>query len=433
MLLKFKTSNFGSISDLQEFSMLCGSTRSRPDHIHEIGNVRILKNTVMYGANAAGKSAFVRAIQTSQEIVLNSIDLILNIEKKYCRVDSENNRRPSYFEYIISIGNRFFSYGFEATLSSMRLNSEWLIELSGDLSEKTVIFQRDSESKKQFEFGEDFSEDTLSRLMIYASDMKGKITKTFLSEMSSKNMEDDESLKIFREIYDWFDKKLLVNIVKMPDKKSLFSSGRIMKMLDTGISNITSNLISRKELNTYDPVMLNYVGNYLRENDEKGKQGVYIDHRNWVLFEMASDGIRASKVMTTHGGDGRYDIEEESTGTRDILRMITLLTDAEDDITYIQDEFGNSFHPELSYRFMELIQEHNLNSSRQFIVTTHEVKLMTMDLFRRDEIWFVEKKEGKSIIYSLEEFKERFDKSLYKAYLEGRYGALPVFGEMDEE
>ena len=62
------------------------------------------------------------------------------------------------------------------------------------------------------------------------------------------------------------------------------------------------------------------------------------------------------------------------------------------------------------------------------IVTTHESRLMDFDLLRRDEIWFTEKrKSGETDMYSLEEFNERFDKKIDKAYLEGRYGGIPLF------
>ena len=53
---------------------------------------------------------------------------------------------------------------------------------------------------------------------------------------------------------------------------------------------------------------------------------------------------------------------------------------------------------------------------------------MDQSLFRRDEIWFIERDaDNKSKVYSLDKFKTRYDKALSKAYLEGRYGAIPVF------
>ena len=69
-----------------------------------------------------------------------------------------------------------------------------------------------------------------------------------------------------------------------------------------------------------------------------------------------------------------------------------------------------------------------MGSLTQLIVTTHESRLMDFDLLRRDEIWFVDKDQsGASNIYSLEEYNERFDKKIDKAYLEGRYGGVPLF------
>ena len=67
---------------------------------------------------------------------------------------------------------------------------------------------------------------------------------------------------------------------------------------------------------------------------------------------------------------------------------------------------------------------------RQLITTSHESRLMDQDLLRRDEIWFVEKKNGASLIFSLEEFNERSDRRIDKAYLDGRYGAVPCFREL---
>ena len=68
----------------------------------------------------------------------------------------------------------------------------------------------------------------------------------------------------------------------------------------------------------------------------------------------------------------------------------------------------------------------------QLLFTTHESSIMDQSIFRRDEIWFIERNsDNASVIYSLDRFKERYDKVLSKAYLEGRYGAIPVFSTFD--
>ena len=85
-------------------------------------------------------------------------------------------------------------------------------------------------------------------------------------------------------------------------------------------------------------------------------------------------------------------------------------------------------HPSLTYKFVDTFLEEAAKKNIQLIVTTHESRLMDFDLLRRDEIWFVDKKKnGETDIYSLEEYNERFDKKIDKAYLDGRYGGVPIF------
>ena len=79
----------------------------------------------------------------------------------------------------------------------------------------------------------------------------------------------------------------------------------------------------------------------------------------------------------------------------------------------------------------DIVNDLTDNNRTQLIVTTHESRLLDFKLLRRDEIWFVNKDEnGNSNIYSLEEYNARFDQKIDKAYLEGRYGGVPLFTTM---
>ena len=86
----------------------------------------------------------------------------------------------------------------------------------------------------------------------------------------------------------------------------------------------------------------------------------------------------------------------------------------------------------MTKQFFELFYKQN-NSKSQLIVTTHESTLLDLNLLRRDEIVFIEKdKDNNSKIFSLNQFKVRYDKKIEKAYLLGRYGAIPIFKTFDE-
>jgi AAA15 family ATPase/GTPase len=125
-----------------------------------------------------------------------------------------------------------------------------------------------------------------------------------------------------------------------------------------------------------------------------------------------------------------FSIVEESDGTIRLLDLLEILL-AGDGKTYIVDELDRCLHPSLTYKFVDTFLEEAAKKNIQLIVTTHESRLMDFDLLRRDEIWFVDKKKnGETDIYSLEEYNERFDKKIDKAYLEGRYGGVPVFSSV---
>ena len=130
--------------------------------------------------------------------------------------------------------------------------------------------------------------------------------------------------------------------------------------------------------------------------------------------------------------DYDFNFDEESDGTRRIFDLLDMLLNKNDDIIYVVDELERSLHPKLTEHFLELFMNFHKGHKTQLLFTTHEASIMEQKLFRRDEIWFVERDgNNTSNVYSLDKFKERYDKTLSKAYLEGRYGAIPVFSNFD--
>ena len=140
------------------------------------------------------------------------------------------------------------------------------------------------------------------------------------------------------------------------------------------------------------------------------------------------------KTISLHHGKSFYDFrfEDESDGTRRLFDLIDILLNRKEDVVYVVDELERSLHPKLTEHYLDIFMQLHSDQRNQLLFTTHESSIMKQSLFRRDEIWFVERDEqNSSTIYSLDRFKERYDKRLEKAYLEGRYGAIPVFSSFD--
>jgi len=136
-----------------------------------------------------------------------------------------------------------------------------------------------------------------------------------------------------------------------------------------------------------------------------------------------------------------FELDEESDGTQRLLNLAPLLFDVQhsperSQTVYLIDELDRSLHPLLTRlylkSFLEIDPEHNHG---QLIFTTHDTNLLNLDLLRSDEVWFVEKnRAGASSMYSLAEFKpeqlEELGSDLERGYLNGRFGAIPFFGDL---
>jgi len=92
------------------------------------------------------------------------------------------------------------------------------------------------------------------------------------------------------------------------------------------------------------------------------------------------------------------------------------------------DELDASLHPTLSMQLIRLFHDPATNpAGAQLVFTSHDTSLLNH--LNRDEVWLTEKTEnGATRLGALAEFageRVRRSQNLEKAYLHGRFGALP--------
>lgn len=150
-----------------------------------------------------------------------------------------------------------------------------------------------------------------------------------------------------------------------------------------------------------------------------------------VIKETKEGTIRGATVHKTVDLDGNesymeFDLTYESAGTNRFIAWIGVWIDVlEKGLTLLIDELGNSMHTLLS---KHLVSEfHTIeNKGGQLIFTTHDTNLMTQEIFRRDQIWIVDRdKLGNSLLYPMSDFKIKKGKVLENSYLQGTYGGIP--------
>lgn len=440
MLIGFKVKNFRSFNTMQHFSMVAGKTRNFPEHILDINNIKILKFSSIYGANASGKSNLVIAIDLGKELLLNNIQGL--VSNQYFRIDEKNKEIPSYFEYEIEKNNKLYSYGFEVNINRKEIVSEWLIDMTKN--NPFVIFERDTIKKTIKTDLKIKDKNDANRFQVCISDILNNNKIFFLSEMTRRIQMNDgktSSFIDFENVFDFFvnDLQLVLPNQKREIKFNYFSQFKkdikpLLKMLGLDIDDLLecesnmSEIKDRLSLSDYNMLMSDM--NHLR--NDASKFGITLRIENCIYtinWNNKDDNLEVKVIKLVHNNCNTYfDTYEESDGTLRILELIDILLS--NNKVFIIDEIDRSLHPSLTVRFvnsfLKLVKKRNI----QLIITTHESRLLSYNVLRRDEVWFAEKgSDGSTKLYSLEQFKDdaRFDRRIDKAYLDGRYGAVPIF------
>lgn len=128
----------------------------------------------------------------------------------------------------------------------------------------------------------------------------------------------------------------------------------------------------------------------------------------------------------------RFNIDEESDGTKRLVDLLPMLfTIGENSSIYFVDEIDRSLHTKLSSFLLDEFACRAQEGSNQIIFTAHDVNLINLDNFRQDEIWFIEKTQmGESTLKPFSDFKVKKGQDALKAYLSGRFGAVPMIRGM---
>ena len=441
MLISFSVANFLSFKEKQTLSLNAGLVRKKTERLYKdkSGN-RLVKFAALFGANASGKSNLVEAIGFSRHFILRGFPA--ESTKLYCRVDDDCCSKSTVFEYTLIIDGHMLKYCVTCNLDQRRVETESLIEITK--KEERLLFSRDLASQKYAI--QKFKDHQLNaKLEIYASDIKEEKEILFLSILNQNKSAlytEHEEARIFKSLYSWFENQLSVNFPnRMISPYSYFLStenkdiiSKILSAYDTGITGYSFVDNTKEMLKAQIPedMYKSIVSDLLKMKDEKRDDTASIILRSprefFILRLDKDDNLVSETLQFSHkASSSTFDINEESDGTTRLMDLMTVLLDKREEAVYVIDEVDRCLHPQLTTRFvmdyLYLAGRRNI----QLIVTTHESSLLDFEILRKDEIWFVNKDNGVSQLYPLEDFSERFDKKIEYSYKNGEYKAKPNF------
>ena len=323
--------------------------------------------------------------------------------------------------------------------------------LSGLLNWEAIIlkrFERDIENSTYKLEGALKRKGIYEKLKNYIEDICNDGSILFLSIMNQnkkKLYEENKDIQILKNIFLWiafsfdinYPNRPISNYSYMIDERKIKEVCKIISAFGTGITNFEiideqlEKVLSRIPKGLAEKILsdIEEIQIRLRTDDKiKNSNIIMRSEKDFFIININKEEVMCKTIEFSHERKNVFfRLEEESDGTIRILDLLEILLSGEGK-TYVIDELDRCLHPSLTYRFISTFLKMAAEKNIQLIVTTHESRLMDFDLLRRDEIWFINKKKnGESDIYSLEEYNTRFDQKVDKAYLEGRYGGVPIF------
>jgi len=381
MILELRLSNMFSLRDemtldLQAAKIQTQKGRALEGNLFTVGDEQMLKSVAVFGANASGKSNVVKAIRACVEMIRESHNY--NEDTVFGFVPfkfGDYDQKPSSFYVRFLMDGVEYEYSFSMTRTEI-LTEQLYFYPNG---RRSLVFSRDErkgpEKKDIYEF-----KLVLKRPMDVAANTSRKTL--FISRASQMDRE------LAKQVFRFFCNEVVLDY-RLPQTVSVEQllyeqKTMLLEVLRTADSDIVDIELAGGRLKTY--------------------------HRNnpRVAFDFET---------------------EESEGTKTLFRMMLSMMDIiRSGRLLLIDEIDTSLHTQLVEFIIGMF---NGSERAQLVYTSHNTHLLNTDFQRRDQVYFVNKREdGSSDLYLLYDYKDFRDTlDMEKAYLQGRFDAVPYLGK----
>ena len=382
MLIQFSVENFMSIKNKAVLNLSASETdNEHPGNYAEINKARCLRTALIYGANASGKSCLMKALASAILMIRSSqamqvgqpISLITPF-----MLDKVSPTKPTAFEFIFFSNGVRYLYGFSATKE--KIVDEYLYVYGS--AKKSMVFERINTINYEY-------------------------TKANTVEFKAYEEKNTANKLLLATATAW-------NCKKTYDPYMWFATGIDIVTPDADINKLYAfNVLPQID----SPEIREFILRLLKNADISIENYGYQPNSKILITEH------------TNPNNERYSLlfNNESLGTQNLFVLSPLLYDAlKNGKTLMIDEMS-SLHTLLVQYIVSLFNDPTVNvNNAQLVFVTHDTNLLDLSVFRRDQIYFIEKNDfGESDLFSLDNFSVRKNEKVRVAYLLGRYGAIP--------
>lgn len=408
MLVGFSVENFKSIKDEADLSLVAAPAKEHRDtHLsmpvlaNRIRSVPLLHSAVIYGANAAGKTNFIEALKLMRTFVLRSGNAPEAADAVPFLFSSDGKIRPTVLDVACIVDGVHYQYGFSLCRSSVV--DEWLYAWPNGRVQTWLLREGDT-----WKLGGKLQGDR---------DVWRRATRPDSLFLSTAAMLNSEQL---RPVYDWFDTTLRIvgagewNRTSSIDYCRRNGTAGMTEFLAAAGLEISDLRIT--EENLIQDMLPGDMPPPIREQVEKEFESGKVP-RVWLTHD------------TGQGESAELELGEESAGTQEIFALAAPWLDTlKKGHVLVVDELHEHLHPKLVKFLVDLFHDPRVNAhGAQLVFSTHDTSILDQDILRRDQVWLCERNHRQETrLLPLTDFRPRKGyENLERAYLTGRYGALP--------
>ena len=432
MLLKFKVKNYRSLRDEAVLDMEAAGIGDHKECLLKYKNNVYLPVISINGKNGGGKSNVIRAMWLAAQFIKNAQRTqyeAAEIPVRPFELNDYSKKEPTSFEFEYEEKGIWYCYGFSATRKCIcEEHLYWAPK-----GQRYVVFDR---KYQEFSFpvnGDKKMKELIGKA-VAPNQLFFAVSCTMNYEPCIKAMKWFRTKLFFSRDYSDLGKNLLEYSENPEMLKSIASIARVA---DLGISDMKFE-INNKAITSLDELP-DDIPSETRQQIEKAlaqfKESLAGDADN-VSGAIQYNELKAISFHTgidSQGSKNEYplNLSDESDGTiRLMARAAAMESALNNGGVLVIDEIEDRLHPMIVEYIIKRFQYNN-ELKAQLIFTTHSVDIMNRELLRRDQYYLVDKncETGVSELYAVSDFSVRNDEKVGKAYLLGKYGAVPYIRE----
>lgn len=378
---------------------------------------RILPSSVIYGANASGKSNIISSLQIFREIVVvgsiaNTTPSLSNLE--LCPFVHDENHQPVFFAIDFTNDGKRFYYELQIKIGRLKKENRSIHYESLSLvqtKKRIPIFTRSENSVQISNEAKILDLLNMEDSLVKSLEVKLNDNLDSLELFLSRGFKNTISSDIADTVIDFFSQKLFA-------------------VKDFTQQSFNLRIQSEQEMGENFSIWNNLLESFVRGADF-GPQEIFFKKKN-----DDDDHAADMKLFSAYNSDDKKVFIPaeymESKGTLKLIDFaIAFQTIFPQGGVFVIDEFDAALHPELVKGIISLFNNPKFNNNgSQLIFTTHNPIYLNNKMFRRDQIRFVEKDKEtfQSALYSLADFGStgvRNDENFLINYFKGKYSTLP--------